>query len=175
MTNNANVAASWLAALAARGVRVYARGKQLRMDPPSAYKELSDDEHAVFRRHKAEIRALVAAGVQPATVTLIPKPDRRAEAPPPPAPVQCPYCHQTPCVGKNHHSYDVLHWSDPEEVKRRNEDAMDQHLAYAQGWPTERMIARAREREPVETAEQRQQREIRVRLGWEVEGGTRKI
>jgi hypothetical protein len=31
----------------------------------------------------------------------------------------CPYCHQTPCVGRTHHAYEVLHHDDPEFVEQR--------------------------------------------------------
>jgi hypothetical protein len=83
----------------------------------------------------------------------------------------CPYCLR-PCVGPEHVAFAVLHWRDPQEVRRRNEDDLDQRIAARQGWPTERMIDRAREREVPETDEQRRQRELRERLGWETPGST---
>jgi hypothetical protein len=44
-------------------------------------------------------------------------------APPPPAPERCQFCHQAPCVGPDHHAYDVLHWNDPAEAKKRDDRA----------------------------------------------------
>jgi hypothetical protein len=45
-----------------------------------------------------------------------------AVAPPSaPEPPLCPYCHQAPCVGPTHDAFDVLHWNDPVEVKKRDE------------------------------------------------------
>ena len=38
-----------------------------------------------------------------------------------PAPKPCPYCHRHPCVGPDHHAFDVLHYNDPAEVERRRE------------------------------------------------------
>jgi hypothetical protein len=40
-----------------------------------------------------------------------------------PAPEPCPYCNRAPCIGKDHHAYEVLHWNDPEEIKRRDAEA----------------------------------------------------
>jgi hypothetical protein len=40
---------------------------------------------------------------------------------PAPDPI-CEYCHRV-CVGPKHHAYDVLHWKDPEEIKRRDAEA----------------------------------------------------
>ena len=57
--------------------------------------------------------------------TLIPKPDRRSDATadrgvdastpstPPVPPAPCEYCHQSPCVGRDHTAYDALHDHDP--------------------------------------------------------------
>jgi hypothetical protein len=88
--------------------------------------------------------------------------------------IACKYCHRRPCVGRDHFAFGVLHWSDPAEIKRRNEDEQDQFIARAQGWPTRRMLDRAREREQPETEEEQRQRAIRVGLGWETPGGTLK-
>ncbi len=50
--------------------------------------------------------------------------------PPTPAPVlpepevselQCPWCHRAPCIGRDHHAYDVLHSEDPEHIERRRQ------------------------------------------------------
>jgi hypothetical protein len=35
----------------------------------------------------------------------------------------CPYCHQRPCVGRDHHAYEALHHDDPAEVERRRQEA----------------------------------------------------
>jgi hypothetical protein len=45
-----------------------------------------------------------------------------APAEPPPAPV-CEFCGQRPCVGPEHHAYDVLHARDPEVIARRDREA----------------------------------------------------
>jgi hypothetical protein len=60
----------------------------------------------------------------------------------------------------------------PEWIRQRAADDLDQLTARAQGWPTPRMIANARARELEETDEEKRQREVRRRLGWEWPGGT---
>ena len=42
-------------------------------------------------------------------------------APTPEPPAQCPYCHSTPCIGRDHHAYDSLHENDPEHIERRRQ------------------------------------------------------
>jgi hypothetical protein len=50
-------------------------------------------------------------------------------ATPTPAPApSCPYC-GVACVGKEHPSYSVLHWRDPQEVARRDAQATDEMTA----------------------------------------------
>lgn len=38
-----------------------------------------------------------------------------------PAPKPCPYCHRHPCIGRDHHAFDILHFADPAEVERRRQ------------------------------------------------------
>jgi hypothetical protein len=59
------------------------------------------------------------------------------EPTPAPAP-KCPWCGQTPCVGRDHHSYDALHSQDPEhvEARQKKQDA-EMYASFARqrkGW-----------------------------------------
>ena len=54
-------------------------------------------------------------------VPLAPVAGSPVQATPTPEPI-CPYCRR-PCVGPDHSAYSVLHWSDPEQVKRRSQEA----------------------------------------------------
>ena len=180
MTNNHDVAASWLQGLAARGITTRLVNGRIRHFPASAYRSLTDAEIITLRHHRAEIKAAINAGVSFDVVPAAPAVERGTPEPAPGAPAPtpappCAYCHQSPCVGPAHHAFDVLHWNDPVEIKRRNEDEADQYEAWRRGWPTARMIERAAAREAPETDEQKQQRAIRQNLGWESPGGTRKI
>ena len=49
--------------------------------------------------------------------------DEAARAPRVAATERCAYCHQAPCIGPEHHAYEVLHWNDPEEIKKRADRA----------------------------------------------------
>jgi hypothetical protein len=93
------------------------QGTRLRMDPASVYKELSDEEVLTLRHHGAAIKALVRSGYG----TSQPPPAPKTVAPPVEVPApKCPYCGQSPCVGPDHPHFDVLHYTDPVEVKRRD-------------------------------------------------------
>lgn len=169
MTDNTTLAASWLQGLAARGITFTERNGRLRCHPERAYKTLSDDDIIFLRHHRAEIRDALHAGVS-LDVHAAAGQLREVCLPAPtaaPAPEKCRYCGQAPCIGRAHHAFDVLHWNEPAEIKRRAEDEADQYEAWQRGWPTARMIARAAEREVPETDEQKQQRAIRQRLGWD--------
>src|SRR5687768_1644355 len=110
-------ATAWLAALRARGVRIEAHGKRITLYPKHAYGEMSTDERAVLKQHKAAILTLLkerrAAGLPvqatESTVALAPEP------------AYCPYCMRTPCCGPAHHAYEVLHADDPAHYWRRRE------------------------------------------------------
>ena len=45
-----------------------------------------------------------------------------------PAPQPCAYCGQTPCIGRAHHAFEVLHYYDPEEQRRRDTEATKEML-----------------------------------------------
>jgi hypothetical protein len=63
-----------------------------------------------------------APPLAPASITAlpdVPSADADARSPEP----ECPYCRRRPCVGVDDRSYAVLHWSDPEEIRKRNERA----------------------------------------------------
>lgn len=116
-------------------------------------------------------RALPSAPVAEPIVNATP-----LTAAPAPEPT-CIYCHQSSkrCAEIKSTRLDdwrALHYADPAEIKRRDEDAADQYEAHAQGWPTARMLERAASREVPETDEEKRQREVRQRLGWEAPGAT---
>jgi hypothetical protein len=130
------MALAWLQALAARGVCCSIRNGRLRMYPEIAYKDLSDDEHAVLRHHRDEIKAIVAAGYPTPETTSHPEvPVVHAETPTPepepapePEPPLCAYCHRVPCYGQAHWAYAALHWNDPVEVQQRDARATAEML-----------------------------------------------
>lgn len=93
-----------------------------------------------------------------------------------PAPqAACPYCRATPCRGPEHFAFDVLHWSDAEQIKRRDARAtreMFEMLGRPLGEP--HLDARVGPRvdplaglSPEEREREEQAREVRQRLGWE--------
>ena len=173
MTDDTALATSWLQGLASRGITTRLVNGRIRHFPASAYKQLTDDEVITLRHHRAEIRDALRAG--PPVQAAPPTTSEGVAPTPAPPPPPCRWCHQAPCIGRAHHAFDVLHLNDPAEIKRRAEDEADQYEAYQRGWPTQRMIDRAAEREVPETEEQKQQRAIRQSLGWETPGGTRKL
>ena len=174
LTNPSERATSWLQALASRGVTVAIRNNRLHIIPARAHKELSDDEIITLRHHRQAIKALVREGNTYATAAHEPAP--AVEKPTPALEPPCRWCNRSPCIGREHQAFATLHALDPEEVERRhreaNEDDYDQRIAHAQGWPTSRMIEKARG--PKTTDEERRQAELRRKLGWEG-GGTRRV
>jgi hypothetical protein len=124
-----SAATAWLQALAARGVSVSLRGNRLELHPPTAYKALTDAELITLRHHREDIKAVVRAGL-PSEASAMPA-GNAAVSTPAPAPVPdpiCPYCHQplTRCAQIKETRLDAwqaLHYSDPEEVKRRDAEA----------------------------------------------------
>jgi hypothetical protein len=170
VTEDKGVATSWLEGLAAHGVRVTIRNGRLSMHPASAYKALTDVELIALRHHREAIKAAVREGFQATTThEPAPAPEQTAApeavaepAPPPPEP-DCVYCGRR-CVGLTHPAYEVLHFGDPAEIKKREEDAADQFEARARRWPTARMIAKAEAATPPLTEEEKQQAEVRRRF-----------
>lgn len=112
---------AWINALAARGVTIELRGKSLAFRPKSAYSAMSDEERAVFKKHKAEIvHALeqvggLVEGALPVTATHGP-----LETPPrrPTVDVYCRYCMRK-CVGPEHPAFETFHNLDPLVIQRR--------------------------------------------------------
>ena len=135
-----------------------------------------------FKRQSAEpVRNVVTAAVDDGYMREPGNAEQEAHATTvtQPAPAEsgtCKWCNRSPCIGREHPAFDVLHALDPEEVERRhraaNEDDYDQRIALAQGWPTSRMIEKARG--PKMTDEERRQAELRRKFGWE-SGGTRRV
>jgi hypothetical protein len=157
-----------------------------RVDPPlREFSQATDDqmidETTKILHHLLTLRDSKLTA--PATTTnsrserdAIPEQDAAAseiEAPTPATPEEeCPYCRRplSRCeeIKQNRPDvHEILHWNDPEQVRRRHEDELDQLIAYRQGWPTERMLERAQAREHKDTPEEARQREERIRRGWE--------
>jgi hypothetical protein len=94
-----------------------------------------------------------------------------APKPAPAEPETCKYCGKAPCIGDQHPAFDVLHALDPIEQQRRDREQReadeDAQTFLATGWPTARMSAKARAREPKPTEEQIRQAEKRRELGWD--------
>jgi len=99
---------SWLPALLAdlrsRGITFVMKGNALKVRP---WKMLTRDEASTVQANRAALKDLVRA---------------EKVAPPSTAPVwpTCPYCHRA-CVGPEHPAYSVMHYTDPFEVKKRDE------------------------------------------------------
>jgi hypothetical protein len=53
----------------------------------------------------------------------VPPRESPASAAVPAADVTCPYCRRSACLGADHPEFRVLHWDDPDEVKRRDQEA----------------------------------------------------
>jgi hypothetical protein len=115
-TRLSDIAVQWVEALTARGVTLQARGKNIAYSPKSAYAQLTNDERATAKAHKADIVALLRAQYD-GTARALPSsgtagPAREALAPTPapaPPPEPCPWCNRAPCVGPEHEHYDILH------------------------------------------------------------------
>lgn len=87
--NASDIARSFVRRLQARSVSLLVKNGRLRMKPPSAYRELSDEELLVLRHHRAEITALVASGLVPSPSPPIvsePTPEPPSETTPVPEP-----------------------------------------------------------------------------------------
>ncbi len=100
------------------------RRGRLHVWPAKFYKRLTTAERDYINAHRAELRELVAAGLQPRlpddfVPDSLPTPTPTPERQTPP----CPFCAQTPCIGSAHHAYAVLHATDPVEIDRRRHEA----------------------------------------------------
>jgi hypothetical protein len=124
MTDNKDVARTWLEGLAARGITTRIVNGRIRHWPASAYKSLTDAEILVLRHHRQAIKDAILTGVVPDVALPFEVIDRRrvkpesAETPAEP----CAYCGQTPCCGPEHFAYATLHANDPGEIKKREDE-----------------------------------------------------
>jgi hypothetical protein len=111
----ADIVASWLDGLAARGVTFTVRDDRLRVHPPRAYRRLTQDEVMVLNVHRAAIKQRVRGPVSASPTTAV-------------EPTTCPFCYQTPARCTRLQARDLatwrsLHANDPAEVSRRDEEA----------------------------------------------------
>lgn len=157
-------ARAWVQALQARGVRLTVRNGRLSLHPASAYKQQSDEELLTLRHCRSEIKALVASGVYVPPPAATPAP--RVEAP-----VLCPYCEGRTCIGPEHPAYRTLHFTDPVEIARRRAeqqvDEADARQFLETGMVSSHMRERQAARQPKPTDEEKQQAELRRKLGWD--------
>jgi hypothetical protein len=121
MTEYTEIAAAWLAGLAARGVRVALRNGRLAWEPTRAYGEMTDEEVITLRHHRDEIKDAIAAGAWPDLGPSFPVTDRRRVTAEPTPPKACPSCGRTPCIGPDHFAFATLHPNDPTELARRQD------------------------------------------------------
>ncbi|MGB2710113.1 MAG: hypothetical protein WBC33_01245 [Conexibacter sp.] len=188
MTENetvSSIASQWVAALTQRGVTLAARGKQLVMSPKSAYSAMTNEERATLKRHKPAIVALVKEGYADAVVVgsgpsvQVAAPVTSSAAPTSaPEPSFCAYCMRAPCAGRDHPAFATLHASDPEEERRRAEEAtaeMHESMRRASGL---RPTARYRDDDdefsylpPAERERELAAQRIRRAIGWELSSG----
>jgi hypothetical protein len=118
--------AEFAADLYARGMELIVRGRsRLWLWPKDAYPFLTDVERAFMREHRAELKALVRAGLPETTVVWAPPSDVPAERTGNPRDVGVPICFfcGRRCVGRDHQAYRILHFRDPAEVARRDAEA----------------------------------------------------
>jgi hypothetical protein len=114
-----DIAVAFVETLVARGVTLKVRGSRLAYHPKNAYGELSNDERATLKQHKAAIVAVVrgryagTAGphVQAATLT----PSEGVAPTVAPAHVLCKWCNRAPCIGVEHEAFGELHPDAPQK------------------------------------------------------------
>ena len=121
MTDNKDVATSWLEGLAARGVSAIVTNGRLRILPSSAYKSLTDEELITLRHHRAAIKAVINAGVSFDVVRAAPIVAKPTPAPEP----LCEWCHKSPteCNAMRDERpdvFDVIHGPSPEVTAKRD-------------------------------------------------------
>jgi hypothetical protein len=114
-------AEAFVEALCTQGIELaLTKANHLKVWPAKARPYLTHTEREYLRDHKAELKALVRAGLPETTVKWKP-PTEVANAPTSqPAPTQpvCPYCGQTEC-DPQHPYYAVIHGRAKSEVEKR--------------------------------------------------------
>ena len=81
MTNS--LAHDFAVRLAANGVTLKVRNGRLWIQPARAYGEMSDEDRAIIRHHRAELKS-IAAGGMPAVPLAVPTPRRKPRPQPTP-------------------------------------------------------------------------------------------
>jgi hypothetical protein len=81
--------------------------------------DLAVEARRIADKEAARLLPDPVPSVAPPGLHVAPAPE--PEEPPPPD--QCPYCHQTPCIGPTHHGYSTLHFMDPLEIEKRDKEA----------------------------------------------------
>ena len=120
MTENTDVARTWLEALAARGVTAGVRKNRLWLSPASAYAQLSDAERLVLRDHRQAIKQLIADGISLDVVhTDSADTTSASTTAAPPLLERCRWCGREPCIGEQHDLYLLLH---PLEAQKRADE-----------------------------------------------------
>jgi hypothetical protein len=113
--------------LLAQGIEILVRNNRLWVWPAKAFAHLTDTERAFIQQHRDELKDLAESKVLPETTVVwsaavsdapIGQPARQPTV----APAPCSYCGRA-CVGPDHHAYEVLHYDDPAEVARRDQEA----------------------------------------------------
>jgi len=93
--------------------------------PPKQVDRITEVHRVIVWPHGELPEPAPTAGLQAEGVSKpdAPNPVPGAASPVGPAPEPgCPYCRRE-CVGPDHPAFAVLHWSDPEEIKRRDAEA----------------------------------------------------
>jgi hypothetical protein len=117
-------ATEFAAALRAKGIELIVRGNRLSVWPKGAWTGGLDDANRNYiRDHRAELKALVLAGLPETTVVWQPAnavadaAPQRSNTPVEPSP-PCQGCDRSPCVGPDHWAFDTLHPNDVVVVQR---------------------------------------------------------
>jgi hypothetical protein len=125
-----NVVVSWVETLRGRGVTLQLRGTRLAYHPKTAYSELSNEERATLKRHKAAIVAVLReryAGMAAPPIEARSSPVALA-----PEPVPCKWCNRAPCIGEAHEAYFVLH---PLAAQKRADEFATEQMRACVGRP----------------------------------------
>lgn len=93
--------------------------------PKECVPYLSVETRDYVALYKPELTILAKAKALPET-TIKWQPPVASTAPAPPVP--CVYCRRAPCIGSDHPAFPTLHFADPTEVARRNEEATKEML-----------------------------------------------
>jgi hypothetical protein len=142
-------AVAFFVAFLERGLEFCVRGNRLRLWPWKSWPWLTDAERAFIVEHREELKSIAKSKRFGETQVVWSPPTGTAEltetgsrviapgqevrvpginaADPGAGSSACPYCMRK-CVGRQNHWYHVFHWSDPEQIAKRQAEATEEML-----------------------------------------------